>query len=186
MMRNLYLLLGSTVNTWYGVEASGQSGCSALGAAGMLPFLPLNNPDLGNSTKVREKQELPAESVSDIFSSTETSIDTSIGAGTFTCPIVGTTGTLCIWISGDVSSGFEARMGICLNCIAEANVIMYIPRDLPLVLHIANLLMVSIVKQQFKIMDQCQHLPVRLGWSNPSRMHRTTAHNHCAMLICLS
>ena len=38
--------------------------------------------------------------------------------------------------------GFKARVG-CLICFAEANV-MYVPWDPPLVLHIADLLMVSI------------------------------------------
>ena len=41
-----------------------------------------------------------------------------------------------LWVS-------KARVG-CLICIAEANV-MYVPWDPPLVLHIADLLMVSIV-----------------------------------------
>ena len=40
--------------------------------------------------------------------------------------------------------GFKARVGSAFICIAEANV-MYIPWDPPLVLHIANLLMDSIL-----------------------------------------
>ena len=60
------------------------------------------------------------------------------------CPILGPLVSL-FWISGDVSSGFQSQSGFCLMChIAEANV-MYIPGDPPLVLHIANLLTVSIV-----------------------------------------
>ena len=40
------------------------------------------------------------------------------------------------WIFGDVSLGFKARVGSALFAIfAEANV-MYIPQDLPLVLHL--------------------------------------------------
>ena len=57
------------------------------------------------------------------------------------------TGTL-FWISGDVSSGFQSQSGFCLiRRIAEANV-MYIPGDPPLVLHIVDLLMVSIAGRQ--------------------------------------
>ena len=52
---------------------------------------------------------------------------------------------------------FKARMG-CLIRIAEANAV-YIPGDQPLVLNIANLLMVSIVGQQFKTTVQHRHLP---------------------------
>ena len=48
------------------------------------------------------------------------------------------------WISGDVSSGCQRQSGFCLICIVEANV-KYIPWDPPLVLHIAKLLMDSIV-----------------------------------------
>ena len=51
-----------------------------------------------------------------------------------------------VFISGDISFRFQSQSGICLICIAEANII-YIPCDPPLVLHIANLLTVSIVGQ---------------------------------------
>ena len=55
---------------------------------------------------------------------------------------------------------------------------MYSLRDPPLVLHIANLLMISIVGQQFKIMAQHCHLQVQppvLGLeSNPSHVCRST------------
>ena len=56
-------------------------------------------------------------------------------------------GTL-FWISGDISSEFQSQRGFCLQNV-EVNR-MYIPWNPPLVLHIANLLMVSIVEQQFK------------------------------------
>ena len=59
------------------------------------------------------------------------------------CPILGPLVPL-FWISGDVSSGFQSQSGFCLiRRIAKANV-MYIPGDPPLVLHVADLLMVSI------------------------------------------
>ena len=59
-----------------------------------------------------------------------------------TCPILGR--LFCI--SGDVSSGFKARVG-CLIDIAEAHV-MYVAWNPPLeVLHGANLLATSIVTQ---------------------------------------
>ena len=59
---------------------------------------------------------------------------------TFTCPILGSLIPL-VWISGDTSSGFQSQSKFCLISIAEANVV-YIPKDPPLVLHIADLLMV--------------------------------------------
>ena len=64
-------------------------------------------------------------------------------ADTFTSPILGTLVSL-FWISSNVSFRFQIQSGICLICIAEANIV-YIPWDPPLVLHIANLLTVNIV-----------------------------------------
>ena len=61
----------------------------------------------------------------------------------FTYPILGPLVSL-FWISGDVSSGFENQSGFCLICITETNA-MYIPWDPPLVLYIADLLIVGIV-----------------------------------------
>ena len=43
---------------------------------------------------------------------------------TFTSPILGP--LPLFWISGDVSFRFQIQSGICLICIAEANII-YIP-----------------------------------------------------------
>ena len=80
-------------------------------------------------------------------------------ADTFTCPISGTLVPI-FWVSGDASSGFHNQSRSCLIHIAEANVdLMYIPWDPPLVLHISNFLMVSIVGQQFKTMAHNHHLP---------------------------
>ena len=68
-------------------------------------------------------------------------------ADTFTCPMLGSLADTDIssssWISGDVSSRFQSQRWFCLIHIIEINVI-YIPWDPYLVLHIANLLMVSI------------------------------------------
>ena len=61
-------------------------------------------------------------------------------ADTFACLILGPLARL-FWIS-----------------IVEANA-MYIPQDPPLVLHLANLWMVSIVWWQFETIAQCPHLP---------------------------
>ena len=91
---------------------------------------------------------------------------------TFTCPTLGPLVPL-FSISGDISSGFQNQGWFCFIHIVEANVV-YIPRDPPLVLHVANLLMVSIVGQQFKVMAQCHHMLVHsisLGLeSNPSNI----------------
>ena len=54
--------------------------------------------------------------------------------------------------------GFKAWVGSALFVLAEVNA-MYIPWDPPLVLDFANLLMVSIVGQQFKMAAQHHHLP---------------------------
>ena len=61
----------------------------------------------------------------------------------------GATGRLypCFGFLVTSSLGFKSQSGFCLICIAEANVI-YIPWDPPLVLHIANFLMNSIVGHQ--------------------------------------
>ena len=48
------------------------------------------------------------------------------------------------WISVNISSGFQSQSGFCLIHFVEVNV-MHIPRDPPLVLHIANLLRDNIV-----------------------------------------
>ena len=62
---------------------------------------------------------------------------------------------------------------------------MYVPGDSPLVLHIANLLTVSTVGQQFKMTAQCCHLLVHsesLGLeSNTSHMHSTAV---CELILC--
>ena len=89
---------------------------------------------------------------------------------TFTCPILGPLVPL-FWISGDASSGFKAKVG-CLIFITN---VMYISWDLPLVLHLANLLVVSIVEWQFKMMAQCCHLLAHSLCleSNPSHIHRS-------------
>ena len=70
-------------------------------------------------------------------------------ADTFTCPILGPLVPL-FWISGDVSSRFQSQSGYSLIHITEAN-IMYIPWDQPVMLHVANILTVSIVGWQFKM-----------------------------------
>ena len=71
------------------------------------------------------------------------------------------------WVSGDVPFGFQSQSGFCFIHIAEANV-MYIPSDPPQVLHIANLLIVSIVGRPFKMTGHFL-LPVQspqpLAWS---------------------
>ena len=61
----------------------------------------------------------------------------------FTCPILEPLVPL-FWTSGDIFSGFQSQSGFCLIHIAEVNV-MYIPWDPLLVIHIVNLLTVSIV-----------------------------------------
>ena len=71
---------------------------------------------------------------------------------TCTYPILGPLVPL-FWISDDVSSGFQSQSGFSLIRMAEAS-IMYIPWDPPLMLHVANLLTVSIVGQQFKTVVQ--------------------------------
>ena len=54
-----------------------------------------------------------------------------------TCPFLWPLVPL-VWISSDVSSGFQSQSGFCLICFfAEANV-MYIPWDPPLVLHMCQ------------------------------------------------
>ena len=65
-------------------------------------------------------------------------------ADTFTCPVP----KPLLWIPGGVSSGFQKQSGFYLICIVKANV-MYIPSDPPLVLHVANLLMINVVGLQF-------------------------------------
>ena len=60
-------------------------------------------------------------------------------------------------MSGDVSFGFKAR--VISELFAWWNA-MYIPCDPPPVLQIANLLMISIVGQQFKTMVEHHHLLV--------------------------
>ena len=95
----------------------------------------------------------------------------------------GATGTL-FWISGDISHGSQSHSGFCLICVVEVHV-MFIPQDQPLVLHIASLLMVSIVGHQFQMVAQCCHLPehsLSLGLeSNTGSMCRSPTHYHCVM-----
>ena len=60
-----------------------------------------------------------------------------------TCPFLGPLVPL-FWISGDVFSVFQSQSGFYFIHIAEVNIIC-VPWDPPLVLHIADLLMISIV-----------------------------------------
>ena len=71
--------------------------------------------------------------------------------------------------------------GFFLIHIVEA-IVMYIPWDLPLVLHIANRLTVDIVRWQFKMMAQYCHLAVHY----PSHMRRSALYYYCIMLACFT
>ena len=97
-------------------------------------------------------------------------------ADTFTSPILGP--LPLFWISGDVSFRFQIQSGICLNCIAEANII-YIPWDPPLVLHIANLLTVNIVGWWCKM--DLPYLHCR-GKYNIHSLRSTSGATHCQPL----
>ena len=97
------------------------------------------------------------------------------------CPNVAVAAScLVLWTSVleffDVSSRFQSQSGFCFICILDSN-IMYITWDPPLVLHIANLLMVNIMGQQFQSTAQCRHLLAHfpsLGLElNPGHMHRS-------------
>ena len=72
------------------------------------------------------------------------------------------------------------------SLIREVNV-MFTPKDPPLVLHIANLLAVSIVGQQFQTTAQCCHLLVHstsLGLElNPGHVWSSTTCYHYAMPV---
>ena len=107
-------------------------------------------------------------------------------ADTFTCLILGPLVPLFCWIFGDVSFGFQSHSRFCFIYIVEANV-MHIPWDPSLVLyllHIANLLMGSIVGCHFKMLAHLPaHFPSLSLKSNLGCVRTTQC--HCARLVWL-
>ena len=80
-----------------------------------------------------------------------------------------------IMFISDIPCRFQSQSGFCL--VAEVNV-MYIPWDPPRVLHVANLLIISIVGWQFKMAQHCHlllHSP-SLGLElNPRHMYNRSS-----------